>query len=78
MALEGKEVEGVFAKDGKYEVDVTDKGIVEAKAIYMVQGVEIAVTMKVDVIDILKMLAAKTSNTLDDAAIAMIASALGR
>lgn len=65
--LEGKELEGNIGKVGNYSVDVQDTG-----------EVEISVGIKVDLIAELRKLAAKTSNSLDDKAVDMIASLLNK
>lgn len=76
--FEGKEVEGKIGAGGSYVVDVTDKGVATAEAKWGEGGVSAKVGMEVDVIVILEMLAAKTTNKVDDSMVAMIKGALGR
>lgn len=65
--LEGKELEGNIGSVGTYSVDVDADGIVTA-----------GVGFKVDVLDLLEKLAAKTGTTLDDSLVAGIKKLLGR
>lgn len=59
--LEGREVEGKIGEYGGYHVDIDDKG-----------HLEIAVSVKVNLVAEAKKLAAKTSTPIDDAAIAWL------
>ena len=65
--LDGKELEVAIGEYGSASVDVTDKGVVE-----------LAVSVKVDLLAELKKLAAKTSTPIDDAAIAWVEGMLGK
>lgn len=76
--FEGVEKEGKIGTGGAYIVDVTDKGIAKAEAKWGEGGVSAMVGVEVDVIEILKLLAAKSTNKLDDSIVAMVAGALGR
>lgn len=65
--LEGKEVEGKIGTVGEYTVDVDAQGIVHA-----------GVGIKIDLLEILSKLAAKTGTPIDDAAVAWIKTLLGK
>lgn len=74
--LEGKEIEGKIGDKGSYSVDVDGYGLVRAEAAYQMDGLRGGAFMEMHIIELLKMLALKTENTLDDKAIAIIESLL--
>lgn len=78
MALEGNEVEGKIGSGGGYIVDVDAKGMVKAELTYAEGSVKGGAFVELDLVDLLEKAAAKTENTIDDAAVKMIKSALGR
>lgn len=65
--LEGKELEGKIGSVGEYSVDVDDKGVVT-----------VSVGAKIDLLDELQKLAAKSNTTLDDKIVAYLKLFLGR
>lgn len=65
--LEGKEVDVKIGEYGNASVDFNDKG-----------EVEIAVSIKVDLVEEAKKLAAKTGTPVDDKAIEWLAQLMGR
>jgi len=76
--LEGKELQGQIGPDGQWEVDVMDSGLVKATASYGMSGVQGGAFLEIDIVMLLEKLAAKTTNTIDDALVAAIKKALGR
>ncbi len=76
--LDGNEVEGKIGSGGQYKVDINDSGIVRIESSYAEGGIEGGAFVQADIIDLLRKLAAKSTNKLDDAAVNMIAGALGR
>ena len=78
MALEGNEVEGKLGAGGGYVVDVDAKGMVKAEVNYSEGALKGGAFVELDLLDLLEKAAAKSENTLDDAAVKMIKSALGR
>lgn len=83
--LEGKELEGKFGEPGKefgsYSVDVTDKGAVTATVTvdkdFGYGKVSLTSALETDIFKIAEAIAAKTTATWDDAAIATIKKLLG-
>jgi|KBSSwiStaDraftv2_1062776.scaffolds.fasta_scaffold6519531_1 hypothetical protein len=65
--LEGKEVEGKIGEIGEYYVDLNDKG-----------EIEVAVSLKIDLVKEAKKLAASTGTPIDDTAIAWLEKLMGR
>lgn len=78
MALEGKEVEGKLGTGGGYSVDVDAKGMVRAEVNYAEGALKGGAFIELDLVDLLEKAALKSENKLDDAAVKMIKSALGR
>lgn len=76
--LEGNEVEGKIGSGGSYFLDVDDKGMTTVQVNYKEGALDSGMFVKLDVIDLLKMAALKTANSLDDNMVAMISAALGR
>jgi hypothetical protein len=77
--LDGNEIQKSFGAGGSMIVDVDAKGVARAEAKWDEgSGLKAGAFVEVDILDILKMLAAKTDNKIDDALVGMIASALGR
>lgn len=70
--LEGKEVEGSIGDKGAYSVDVDGYGLVRAEASYKMDSLKGGAYMEMHIIELLKMLALKTENQIDDKAIAII------
>lgn len=65
--LDGKEVEHKLGEYGTVSVDVDAKGVVE-----------VAASVKVDLIAELEKLAARSDNSVDDKIVALVKAALGR
>lgn len=72
------EKEGKLGSGGGYKIEVDAKGIAKAGASWSESGVKATTELELDVIELLRMAAKHTDNTLDDTAINMIAGALGR
>lgn len=78
MALEGNEVEGKLGNAGGYKVDVKDDGTARVELDASGSGVKGGLFLDLDIVEILKAAAAKTSNGVDDAIVGTIAKAFGR
>lgn len=80
-SLDGKELEGKIGDVGSYSVDVdaTGKVIISAVVSYEFTGGKVSSTnaVEVGILDLLAQVAAKTSTTLDDEAVAMAKKLLG-
>lgn len=70
--LEGKELEGKFGDKGGYSVDVDGYGVVRAELSYGDQGFQGGAFVELEIIDLLKMLAQKSENQMDDKAVEFI------
>ena len=68
-------VEGEIGSEGKYDVDFSE-GKILVDIGYKGEQAEAGIYLKLDLIDMLKIAASKSENTIDDAAVAMIAGML--
>ena len=67
--------EGNIGAEGKYDVDFED-GKILVNIGYKGEQAEAGVYLKLNLMDVLKIAAAKSDNKIDDAAVAMIAGML--
>lgn len=79
--LEGKEAEGKIGNDGSYSLDVNEKGEVSIELAFEKDfgdaKVKTANSISVSIFTLLEKIAAKTSQTWDDNAVATVEKVLG-
>ncbi len=79
--FEGKELEKDLGGFGKATLDVSDKGIVKADVGAFhpsLPGSKAGAFIELDIIEVLEVLAKRTTNGVDDGVVSMVKMALGR